>query len=126
MKDTGNLVTEKSGDSEILNTVAFKEWYEAHVWDIIEPKNVVRLYCGLREIDKLGKNNDASDYLFEETSESALVLWDADDQRGDLSPDEFYSKYYKEIIPCLTIDSTVNAVADEVLISTFERGFKLS
>lgn len=104
----------------VVNTKAFKVWHDSSVACDIKRHDVVRLYLGLREVDKLAKknNNESYDILLE----MILMDWEVAAEKGGISVDRWMSINYRKVISGFN-DDTEDPIPLEDLISAFEAGF---
>lgn len=109
---------------KVAKTKDFKDWYASSDADDIEKYSLIRLYLGLREIDKLAKKY-ANDSYGEFVLVSILTKWKCDvnlKNKDNLIIDVWMRENYKKIF------AIINRCVDEPipldeLISAFESGF---
>lgn len=107
---------------KIIESSDFVDWYENYVGDEIAPEDVVRFYCGSRDVNKLSVDRNSTEYIFEVFSFVLMTFWAEDEQRGDATPDEWLSSNFRQVIRDINSEGDTK-FDDDVLIAVFEAGF---
>lgn len=107
--------------SKILKSQDFIDWYSSNFNEQINAQDVVRMYCGLMEVDKIFADRKIDAYAFSELSSFITTCFEGNEGPDANHPDRWVSKEYESLLRDYN-NSEVEKVEDDALVATFKLG----